>query len=167
MSLLALDGEVDNRDETIEKLRSENRRLTEELRVSKLALETARSENGAVMEGVKEIRNLLTPLYRGLRLTFGELDALPIPNTMSPAVNGPSIVANPKLVIWQKWIDKFGSDSLNGKMITTLLEHGQMSTDQLRVAMQCSGQSVINAYNRLLKHGLISKSGGKYSLREL
>jgi len=163
MNLLRLDGEVDTRDELIEQLRSDNRRLAEELRLAKLELVKAKSDNESVLVGVQEIRNLLTPLYRGLRLTFGEMDALPLSNTVP--VNGTATV-NPKRAIWEKWIEKFG-DSLQAKMITTLLEHGSMSTEQLRVAMQCSGQSVINTYNRLLKHGLISRSGGKYSLKEL
>lgn len=164
MSQLALDGQVDNRDEVIEKLRSENRRMSEELRLAKLALETVKSETGAVMEGVNELRNLLTPLYRGLRLTFGEMDALP---TSTPTANGSHAVSNPKLAIWQKWIDKFGAASLNARFIMALLEHGQMTATQIRVVMQCATNSVFNTATRLKGLGLIEKSGGKYSLREL
>jgi hypothetical protein len=164
MNQLQLNGEIDNRDETIEELRAENRRLYEEIRQIKLQLVQSKSDNEAVLTGVQEVRNILTPLYRGLRLTFGEIDALPLVPTAS---NGASAAAgNPKRAVWDKWIEKFG-DSLQAKMIDALLSHGPMSTEQLRITMQCSGQSVINTYNRLLKHGLISKSGGKYSLKEL
>lgn len=166
MNLLALDGEVDNRDEVIAQLRSDVRRLAEELRLAKLELAKSKSENESVLIGVRELRSLLSPLYRGLRLTFGEMESLPIPVESSTSNNGSSAATNPKLAIWRKWIEKFG-DSFKGKMISTLLEHGPMNTAQLRVPMGCSAQTVINTYNNLRKDGLISKNGGMYSLKEL
>jgi hypothetical protein len=166
MNQLALEGQVDNRDEVIDQLRAENRRLAEDLRQAKLEIVKAKSDNEAVLVGVQEIRNLLTPLYRGLRLTFGEMDAMPIANNGSSQSTSTPSTNNPKLAIWQKWIQKFG-DSYKGKMISTLLEHGPMTTEQLRIPLQCSGQTVINTYNNLRQHGLITKSNGRYSLKEI
>ena len=165
MSQLRLEGEVDDRDEVIERLHADNRRLSEELRLAKLEVLKAKSDNESVLAGVQEIRSLLTPLYRGLRLTFGEIEALPLANNGGQAVA--TATANPKRAVWQRWIDDFGSDTLNAKMIIALLDHGSLSAEQLRVPMKCSAQSIYNTYGRLQKLGLVKTSSGKYFLKEL
>jgi hypothetical protein len=166
MSLPLLEGRVINPNAEADALRERLRRVNEELAESQTELAAERRKNRLVEDAVVEIKRQLEPLHLALRALFGEIDSLPCSNGPSGGVEN-SAASNPKSAIWAKWVDKFGSDSLNGRMISVLFEHGPMSTEQLRVAMQCSGQSVINAYNRLLKHGVISKSGGKYSLREL
>ncbi len=163
MSLPLLEGRVINPNAESDSLRERLRRVSEELSATEGELAAERRKNRVVEDAVVEIRRQLEPLHLALRALFGEIDSLPLGVNHAASVESPS---NPKRAIWEKWIEKFG-DSLQAKMITALLDHGSMSTEQLRVAMQCSGQSVINTYNRLLKHGLISKSGGKYSLKEL
>ena len=52
-------------------------------------------------------------------------------------------------------------------MISALLDHGSMTAQQLRVAMQCGNQSVYDTATRLNKLGLLAKDGSRYSLKEL
>ena len=59
---------------------------------------------------------------------------------------------------------------LGGKQaefIQALLEHGEMSAIQLKIATRSGQQTVYDTIHKLNKLGLINKNGGKFSLKEL
>lgn len=137
-------------------------KLIDDLEDLQEQLRQERGRNESLQIATATLRRLLEPQYIALQAIFGELDLVSVGE---PGAAG-SPMDDPKRRLWQSKIDKFG-DNLQGKMIRALLDHGSLTAPQLRVPMDCSLQSVYNTYNRLVKLGLVSSQGGKYSLREL
>lgn len=163
MSLLALEGRVVDPEHEVKSLRQRLANAEEESAALREQLSAEQRKNRTLERSVAEIRRQLGPLHNALRGLFGEIELLDIPTESAQ----PQTAADDrKTKLWQPWIDKFG-DNLQGKMLRALLDHGPMTAAQLRVPMQCSQQSIYNAYDRLVKLGLVSSSGGKYHLKEL
>lgn len=123
-----------------------------------------RATNGAqAVRAVAAMKLTLTPLYNALRVLFGEIDAVnvDVPHNAMPG----SAAAIP--AVWQSWLDKFGTGTLQYRFVSTLLKHPTLTATQLRVHMQCSNQSVYDTAAKLNKLGLSSNNSGKYSLREI
>lgn len=107
------------------------------------------------------VRKHMGPFYQVLRAMFGEIDKLG-PETVTedapPTTNG----ASPK---WESWKQKMpGSPA---EVITSLLEHGEANVKQLCVLCKRGENTIYSAIVRLNKAGLLSKNGGKYSLKAL
>lgn len=157
MSTLMLEGNVDDRDLLISGLR-------EQLRTSQEALAEERKKNAGVDVGMKELRKALTPLYGALKHMFGEMDAMGV--GFEPAAPDAATSMSPRVkAAWDNWKHKLGP--LAGKHIDALMIHGAMTNVQLRIAVGCGTTSTTNAIYALNKAGLINKSGGKVSLKEL
>ena len=135
-------------------------KLEDQLREAREQLEAEKRQRSSLEMAVSALRQLLEPQYVALQAIFGEIEITGIGGE-SRAVND-----DRKLRVWQPWLDKFG-DNLQGKMLRALLDHGPMTAAQLRVPMQCTQQSVYNAYDRLVKFGLVSSNSGKYALKKL
>jgi 3-oxoacyl-[acyl-carrier-protein] synthase III len=148
----------DHRDRIIASLETENRELKDKIEEMRLEAQQA---NKAVEQGVGELRRVLLPLHQAMRLVFGEIDRI--------APVGESYHSNPqsdkKRAIWESWKKKLGGQQAN--FIDALLEHGQMTAAQLRVAMHCGRDAVYQVASKLGKLGLVEQNGGKYSLKEL
>lgn len=160
MSQLQLEGRAETRDADGQ-LRRENLRLHEELRLTNLALSQAQSDKAGIVRGVEEVRNTLSPLYRSLRLLFGEIEA--VTGAESPAITGNG-TAN--LSRWEAI--KQRNPGRIAQAIDVLLLHGAMSTNQLAAAMRmdrsnCSKNVVV----KMKSMGLIIKTGHEFSLKEL
>ena len=148
MTLLQLEGQIDNRDEIIESLRHENRRLDEALRIERLKV-------GQAEHGVKELRRLLLPLHRALLGVFGEIDSMGI------ADGGASPQSNPK---WESWKQRLPGRP--AEFIDLLLVHGTMTIKQFMAAAHCGQDSAYKTVSRLGQAGVTVSSGGRYSLKE-
>lgn len=151
-----LEGTVDTRDADIEKLEDDNRDLRRQLREANAAAAGAQRQS---TRAVGELRRQLTPLYEALRAVFGEMDSVAPGEAEGPAVDGK------KRGVWESWISKLGGKQ--AECIKALLEHGEMTVVQLRVATHSGQQTVYDATSKLNKLGLINKNNGRYSLREL
>lgn len=147
-----LGGHVDDRDDIIEGLREKNRRLDEALRLERLKV-------GQSEAGVKELRRVLTPLYRALQTVFGEIEAMGIQDSGSGAT------ASPKLEIWERWKSKMGGQC--SRIIDALLAHGTMSRTQLCIATGIDGGNIAKPISKLYTAGLLNKNGSEYSLKQL
>lgn len=148
----------DHRDRIIRSLEHENGDLKEQLRNAQAELAIARNANGAA---VSRLRALLSPLYQGLQQVFGEMSAF----DDVPISNGNSQQSNKKLAVWESWKQKLPGK--RAEFIQALLDHGEMTSAQLKVATH-SGTSTVPAVVCELKAlGLIQKNGSKYSLKEL
>jgi len=160
MSLPLLEGEVerqpgpDERDLIIRGLRDHIRELEESLR-------TERKLTAVAEDGLRELRHVLKPLYSGLQKVFGEFDAMGI----SDSQNGAERLPAEHSKVWKSWMDKL--PGMPAKFIEVMLEHGEMSVAQIRVAAHCGQQTVYDVASKLHKLGLLNKNGGKYSLKEL
>lgn len=67
--------------------------------------------------------------------------------------------------IWEKW--KAQLPGKRAEAIQALLDHGELTIPQLRVAIHCGQQTAYDVTSALNKLGLINKNGGKYSLKKL
>jgi hypothetical protein len=147
-----LTGFVDNSEQKLAELREMNRRLDEALRLE-------RNKSAQVEAGARELRRVLTPLYRALQAVFGEIDAMGIGDVQQSEVGAKATG------VWKSWQQKL--PGMPAKFIEVLLEHGEMSVAQIRVAAHCGQQTVYDVTSKLHKLGLLNKNGGKYSLKEL
>jgi hypothetical protein len=148
-SPLLLNGNVDNRDETISALRRQLAQMDEALRLERI-------KTGQVEAGARELRHVLSPLYRGLQKIFGELDEAGIDG------NG----AAPATSRWE--LIKQRNPGRIAQAIDVLLLHGTMNTSQLAAAMRMDRSNCgTNVVQKLKSMGLIVKNGNEFSLREL
>lgn len=150
-SMLMLNGDVDDRNQTIESLRARINQLT-------VALEDERHKSSRVESGVRELRHVLDPLYRALQQIYDEMDSMGV-QELGASVN-PRVSA-----AWENWKHKLGGNP--ARFIDALLLHGPMTQTQLRIAVGCAAGSVAGVVCALNKAGLINKAGGKISLKEL
>lgn len=155
-----IDGHVeDERDRQIADLHDEIRSMSAELENARREALNARRESN---RAVGELRRQLHPLYRALQAVFGEIDA-------AGGDEGPSGSAPDGRVaaVWESWKVKLGSNSAPARIIDALLQHGQLNVAQIKVAAKMATQTVYDATSKLNRLGLINKSGGRYSLKQL
>lgn len=163
MPLPQLNGEVeqqsgpDERELVIRGLRDHIRELEENLRVE-------RKKAGVVEDGVREIRDILKPLYGGLQRLFGEVDAMgpsdtPVSTGRAPVQQGSHITK-----AWDMWKARLGAPCAK---IIEALGHGAMTQTQLSIATGINIKNMSTYIYKINKAGLISKNGNEYSLKEL
>ncbi len=152
----------------------EAERLQKRVRDLERDLDDARREARRAREDAERalgmLRKQLSPLYRALQAVFGELDAAGVGDDAGPTgVSVNEAVGDSKVrKLWQSWIDKFGPGSIQGRVVLAMLDHGPMTTEQIRVAAKIGTSSAFEAIKRLKKLGLIDKNhNGKYALKEL
>lgn len=143
-----------NSQQQIESLQRElyNRNL--QLNEAQEELRKERIKIATMEQGVSSLREILGPLYGGLKMVFGEIDA------MGPASSTPKNTA-----VWEDWKRKLGGHT--AKAIDALLMHGQLNRTQIRIHLRCATGTVTNVVAALNKAGLINKSGDGISLKEL
>jgi hypothetical protein len=130
---------------------------------TKEQVELERSKRAQLEGAIKFLQNILEPVHTAMRGIFGEIEVLELGET--PMSDSPKRSAQPHSPVWDEWKKNLGP--MEGKFIDALLIHGEMNRAQLRVAMRCAQNTVSNVASRLNKLGLLSKNGGKYSLKEL
>lgn len=137
-------------------------RLHQEVADLKEQLHTAQGEvlqlKRTNAKAIGALRQQLSPLYRALQAVFGEIEASGVAD--EPVAGNSRVRA-----LWESWKQKLPGHQ--SSFIDALLTHGEMSAPQLRVAMKCAHQTVYDTAAKLNKLGLLSKNGGKYSLKQL
>lgn len=148
----------DHRDRIIASLERENAELKGQLSAARAEAESVRHQSD---RAVANLRKQLTPLFNALRSVFGEMDAIaPEQDTQQP-----SAMPDKKRAVWESWKQKLGGKKAD--FIQALLDHGEMTSAQLRVATRSGTRTVPQVIYQLNQIGLINKNGGKYSLKEL
>jgi hypothetical protein len=158
-----LEGDVEP-DQTpiINELRDEVRHLRQDLALAK-------SETAAVKRdtarAVSELRRQLSPLYRALQAVFGELDAAGVEDTATTSAD--RAAGDPrKRAIWDSWKARLGPTC--AKVIEALLLQPDMTNRQIAVAIGTGRiQTVYDAIAKMNKVSLLTKSGDRYSLKQL
>lgn len=150
---LLLEGKVDDRDETILRLRTQ-------LRESETARLTEQGRANAIEAGVRELRSVLNPLHQALRHVFGEMDAMGVAEGTSPTAS-----TSRNSAAWEQWKQRLGGAT--ARAIDALMVHGEMNQTQLRIILGCATRTVTNVVAALNQAKLIDKNGGKISLKEL
>lgn len=142
-------NQSDPRDAELKELREENKRLARALADANVRAERAQED---AERALLALRRQLTPLYRALQAVFGELDAADVRD------DG----IDPR---WQSWMAKMPGKP--AEFIDVLLEHGEMTAAQLKVACKCSSDTVYQTIHKLNKAGLVNKNSGRFSLKQL
>lgn len=134
-----------------------------------LELRAERRKNGAVENGVARLREALTPVYGGLQLIFGEIDAMGIEDIPTDSRSSASVADPRKAAVWDSWVEKLGGkDSFAGKMIMALLQHGALTSKQIAIHIGTKRmQTVYETTLKVNKAGILDKNGEKFSLKGL
>lgn len=148
-----------DRDAQFRSLQQELFARNRQLEDSERALREERQKNAALESGLANLRQVLGPLYGGLRLIFGEMDAMGVGSSSASSVD-PRVQA-----AWDNWKQKLGGTA--ARFIDALLLHGEMTQTQLRIAVGCAKGTVPGVVCNLNKAGLLNKNGGKISLKQL
>lgn len=117
--------------------------------------------NQNLQRAVAALRRVLEPQYIALQAIFGQIYLL----TDNPTGDISGGESDPKRKVWESWKSKLGG--MSAKFIDALLEHGEMSVAQLRVAMKCRQQTVYDIASKLGRLGLLDKNNNRYSLKKL
>jgi hypothetical protein len=126
-------------------------------------LEQERREGKAAKSAVKAIQKHFKADFMVLRAVFGEIEAVGLedePGTVSAA--SPS--AGKLSPRWEMLKQRLGGRQ--GEFID-ILQHGEMSAAQVRAAAHCDIRTAYAVLQKMKDAGLVSKNGGKFSLKEL
>jgi len=155
MSDLVLRGEVvDPVDSDL--LRRRIQRLESELRDAQKEARDARAEVRQVRESLDAIERYLEPFYRGLRGLFEKFEAASV-GAESPSTGQ----SNAK---WESWKQRLPGKA--AEFIDLLLLHGEMSAANLKAAAHCSSDTVYQTIYKLNSAGILTKNGGRFSLKQ-
>jgi FtsZ-binding cell division protein ZapB len=163
-----LEGEfADSPPPANDELREENSQLRDELRATRQERDKLKGELASITSSVRAIRDQLTPLHRALRGLFGEIDFVAPPSSSASSIppHYPVGTAGLRAEAWETWKRKLGGKQ--AEFIQAFLDHGEMTQIQLKIATHSGTSTVPLILDKLQKLGLVSKNGGKYSLKEL
>lgn len=155
---LTLTG-IPNPQQQIESLQRELYARNRQLAESEEALRQERAKNASIERGVQRLREVLGPLFDGLKLIHGEMDAMGIEGSSASSVDPR------KAAVWEDWKRKLGGQA--AKAIDALLLHGALTQSQIRLHVGCATGSTAGIVYQLNKAGIINKNGGKISLKDL
>jgi hypothetical protein len=144
---------VDTRDERIESLEDDVRRLRAELAAAKREASDARADAGRALSA---LRKQLNPLYLALQAVFGELDAAGLDDVSS----GGSMQSS---AYWDDWKRRLGGSC--AKVIDALLLGGEMSVKSITIAARMGQQTVYEATSKMGRAGILIRNGKKFSLK--
>jgi hypothetical protein len=154
---LLITGEVmDDRDTTIHQLQDTNRMQVEEIRSLRDEIIKLRSENS---RAIASLRKTLTPLHRSLLQLFGEMDAIDGGNTQAAGVGSTD---NSKWDFWKRRYPGRIAEAIDILMLQP------MNTKQLSHALKCDPRTLTSkVIYPMNQSGLLNKSGGMFSLKQL
>jgi hypothetical protein len=151
-----LEGEVDNRDDIILELQTENQRLIGENRRLGTELATARAQNSRAIAG---IRNQMLPWYKAMKALFGEMDAISGEETAT--ANDGSQQAK-----WEA-VKRQMAPRL-AQAIDLLMLQGRMRRTQIASALKMDYSNCSkNVIGILVRQGWVVENGGDLSLKQL
>ena len=147
----------------LRELETENRQLREQLEDKEDELRRERRKTATMEQGISRLREALTPVYGGLQMIFGEIEA-----TGVTGAGGTGTVNSPDsrvTAVWESWKQRLGEGP--SKVIDALLLHREMNTQQLAIATGYHRTSIPAFIHKLNKAGLLNKNSGRFSLKEL
>lgn len=120
----------------------------------------------AAARSIGEMRDALQPLYRAMKLLFGEMGEIAGPGAGPVAAPQFDPVAAPQFdPKWEAWKQKLGPSTAPARIIDTLLKHGPLNRNQLRQASEMGWSTLDAATGRLKNLSLIEKSGDRWTLK--
>jgi hypothetical protein len=147
----------------LRELTEENARLADRVDELEAELRKERRKNETKEKGAEELMKFLTPLYQGLQMMFGHMEAMGVSASQTSTASGET---DPRTkAVWDNWKQKLGEGP--AKIIDALLLHREMNTQQLAIATQYHRTTIPALIFKLNKAGLLNKNGGRFSLKEL
>lgn len=146
----------------ITRLKTENLRLGRAVRDAEVL--AARAQEDAD-RALANLRRQLGPLYRALQMVFGELDAAGVVDQAAPGPVSTPVAAGNDRAKWDEWKQRLGPSC--AKVIDALLLGGEMNVEAIRIASRMARQTVYDSTSTLGRAGILTKSGGKFSLKPL
>lgn len=169
MTMRLLEGTVEPDDTAA--IRKEMADLRSEVATVTLELHKERQKTVQMTRGVAELRRQLTPLYRALQALFMELDTTGVEDTPPAAganygtSTGPLPSDARVKAVWDSWKSRLGDGC--AKVIDALQLHGPMNTQQLAVVTGYHRTTIPTYIYKLNKAGLLNKTGGLFSLKQI
>lgn len=160
---LLLEGVVDTPPPDDRAWCQERQRLEDENRDLQRALEDSERERVRLERGVQSLRMILSPLHRGLKAIFGEIELAvgSEPETAAPSGNhaAPSST-DPR---WQSYKNQF--PGVPAAVIDALLMHGSMGMTNLAAFLKRAYGTTKNAAYKLKAAGAVTIDRGNVSLK--
>jgi hypothetical protein len=140
-------------------------RLERELEDARREVRATKNESAETAIAMRNLRGVLTPLYGALQRVFGELEVVggdPLPSYAGSAQPGSQ---KKNVAAWELWMQKLPGKRAD--FIKVLLDHGEMTREQIKVATHCGNTTLSDTLSKLKIMGLVEKNGDKYSLKQL
>jgi hypothetical protein len=148
-----------------ESLNRENRRLKDKIEQLELDLKREQQKSRIALRAMETLRGPLEPIYRGLRMIFNEFDDAGVTGADSATSAASQTGGTPQSSAkWESW--KARMPGKPAEFIELLLIHGEMTGAQLTAASHSSKQTTYQTISRMNKAGILSKNGGRFSLKE-
>ncbi len=166
-----LSGEIMSEGTEVDDLRAQIRRLEAEVRAAGLDTQKAQNDSETARNAIRALRDQLLPLFRALKLLFGEIDMVAMTepaDTSKPAADAvPDGSMSPqKRAVWDAWKSKLGKFAAMG--IDALMVHGELDTSQLAIATGLDRRTITKTVvYKLNQAGLIKKIGDRFSLKAI
>ena len=161
--------EVNREGDDAVELRLMIRKLESSLSDAQSEKRRVEDELSKALRALQALQRQLGPLHQALRAIFGEIEIAigDRPGDVITENIGRPMPArdNAKLKIWENWKQKLGATA--AKIITALLEHGELDTQQLATVTMLHRTTIPKGIYQLNKNGLISKNGNRFSLKEI
>lgn len=163
MSQPALSSPLHVMDNTnADELKKANVKLQRQVDDLQLDLQKAKNESKRALQALANLRDQLGPLFRALRMVFGEIESVDLPETGTVAASsaGTSSGLSAK---WEMLKNKLGGRQAE---FIDLLQHGEMTASQLSAAAHCDIRTAYSVIEKMKNGGWLSKNGNKFSLKE-
>jgi hypothetical protein len=144
------------------RLRREIAGLEKELQEAKDQATQAKQAAADAVHAIRALRKQTEPLYMALKMIHGEISRVDAGRLDAGGSSGsPNSGLSPK---WQMLAEKLGGHQAT---FIELLQHGGMTVQQLRAAAHCDITVAYRVIKKMYDTGLLTKSRGVYSLKEL
>jgi hypothetical protein len=144
-------------------LRKENARLGAQVLALRREIEDLRRDKERLLRSIENLRSILSPLFRGLRALFGEIEiaageeSAPLPNGLTSPTPG---TTDPR---WQHFKTSF--PGVPAAIIDALLIHEQMPMSHLAKLIGKHYDTVKAAAKKLREAGAATLDGGVLRLK--
>jgi hypothetical protein len=151
-------------DVDIDDLKRKNLALQRRIDDMELELQKQKNEVKRAVQALTNLRDILQPLHRVMRMVFGEIETVDIPDAGTPENSSSPKSTSGLSAKWEMLKNKLGGRQAE---FIELLQHGPMTAKQLGAAAHCDPRTAYNVVNKMKLDGLVDNSGGKFSLKEL
>jgi phosphoribosylanthranilate isomerase len=146
------------------RLRREIAGLEQELQKARDEAAVAKQSAADAVHAIRALRQQLEPLYKSLKMVFGEISRVEAARVDGPQRTVDSRDPN-KQAVWDAWKSRLGGNA--AKLIDALLTHHSMTSTQLAIATGINPKNIAQVIYKVNKAQLLNKNGRDFSLKEI